>query len=185
MAEFLTIIHEVKDFAAWKPVYDADAPNRAAAGLTDVLLGRDSANPNLVGLIFGISDRAKAEAMMQSPKLRETMEHAGVIGAPKARIRQGAFTKMDSPNYLTLNSTVSSYDTFKNGYAMDAADRKNATLTDLGVLQAVDNPNDLLLIWAVGDVAKVSAFLSSPELAAHQAKNAGLVGAPEAHFWTA
>jgi hypothetical protein len=184
MAEFLTIIHEVKDFAAWKPVYDADAPNRAAAGLTDLLLGRNSANPNRVGLIFGITDRAKAETMMQSPKLRETMENAGVLGVPMTRFRQGVFTKKESPNYLTLNATVSSFDTFKNGYAMDVADRQNASLTDVGLLQAVENPNDLLLVWAVGDVAKANAFLSSPELAAHQTKNAGLVGKPDIHFWT-
>jgi hypothetical protein len=185
MTDFLTVVHEVKDFGAWKPIYDADAGNRAAAGLTDLMVVRGGANPNNVALMFGVSDRAKAQAMMQSPKLRETMEGAGVIGPPTARFRQGAFTKKDSANYLTINCTVSSFDTFKNGFAMDAADRKNASLTDLGVLQAVENPNDLLLVWAVGDVARATAFLNSPDLAAHQVKNAGLVGKPDAHFWKA
>src|SRR5688500_16359693 len=38
---YLLIRHRVADFATWKPVYDAHAPARAAAGLTDVDLLRE------------------------------------------------------------------------------------------------------------------------------------------------
>jgi hypothetical protein len=184
MAEFLTVRHEVKDFAAWKKVFDADATNRAAAGLTDLIVVREADNPNLVGLVFGVSDIAKAKAMSGSPQLKAEMERGGVIGAPIFRFLQGDLNIPDAKAYLTLVAKVSSFDTFRKGYAMDVADRKAATLTDLGVLQSVDDPNALFLIWAVGDVARATAFLNSPELAEHQAKNAGLVGAPEVHFWT-
>jgi hypothetical protein len=46
-----------------------------------------------------------------------------------------------------------------------------------------DDPNNLLLLWAVADVARATAFFDSPALAAHMVKNAGVVGAPERHFW--
>jgi hypothetical protein len=68
---------------------------------------------------------------------------------------------------------------------MDAADRKGAGLTDLAVLQLDDDPDNLLILWAVSDVARATAFFDSPALAAHMAKNAGVVGAPERHFWKA
>jgi hypothetical protein len=68
---------------------------------------------------------------------------------------------------------------------MDAADRTGAGLTDLAVLQLDDDKNNLLILWAVGDVARAAAFFDSPALAAHMAKNAGVVGAPERHFWKA
>jgi len=60
-----------------------------------------------------------------------------------------------------------------------------ASLTDLGVLQMNDDPNNLLLIWAVGDTARATAFFDSPALAAHMVKNAGVIGPPERHFWKA
>jgi hypothetical protein len=68
---------------------------------------------------------------------------------------------------------------------MDAADRKSASLTDLAVLQMDDDPNGLLLLWAVTDIARATAFFDSPALAVHMAKNAGVVGPPERHFWKA
>jgi hypothetical protein len=36
MANYLTVVHECKDYPSWKKAYDADAPNRAAAGLTEI-----------------------------------------------------------------------------------------------------------------------------------------------------
>ncbi|MBL8552622.1 MAG: hypothetical protein JNJ73_21725 [Hyphomonadaceae bacterium] len=184
MADYLTVIHEVKDFGAWKPVYDADAPNRAAAGLTDLMVVRHADNPNRVALLFGVSDRAKAKAMAESPQLREAMERAGVIGAPTVRLRHGDFTRKDSGTYLTINCSVEGIDKFRNGYAMDASDRRNATLEDLGLLQNVDDPNDVLLIWSVGNAERVKAFMSSPALAEHQKTHAGVTAIANASFWT-
>ena len=48
MANYLTVIHECKDYPTWKKAYDADAPNRAAAGLTDIHVLREHDNANLV-----------------------------------------------------------------------------------------------------------------------------------------
>ena len=48
MANYLTVIHECRDYPTWKKAYDADAPNRAAAGLTDIHVLREHANANLV-----------------------------------------------------------------------------------------------------------------------------------------
>jgi hypothetical protein len=45
MANFLTVIHECKDFQAWKRVYDAHASKRAEAGLTELHLLREYDNP--------------------------------------------------------------------------------------------------------------------------------------------
>jgi hypothetical protein len=183
MADFLTISHASKDFDAWKEAYDADAPTRATAGLTEVLLVRRTDDANTIGLIFGVADRAKAKAFMASDRLRQAMAGAGIVGAPEMTLRHGNHTPSEAPTFLALTCKISSIDTFRKGYAMDAAERKAASLTDLGVMQNVDDPNDLFLIWSVDDQAKANAFLSSPELAEHQTKNAGLVGKPDAHFW--
>lgn len=87
--------------------------------------------------------------------------------------------------YATMTLTVRDYGTALKAYAMDAADRKRAGLTDLAVLQLDDDPNNLLILWAASDVARATAFFESPALAAHMAKNAGVLGPPERHFWKA
>jgi hypothetical protein len=49
-----------------------------------------------------------------------------------------------------------------------------------------EDPNNLLLTWAVGDVARATAFFDSPAVAEYMmAKNAGVIGPPERHFWNA
>jgi hypothetical protein len=183
MTDFLTISHTSRDFTAWKKAYDADAANRALAGLTELLLVRRTDDANTIGLIFSLADRAKAKAFLTSDRLRQAMAGAGIVGVPEMTIRHGDYQPNTSSTFLALNCKVSSFDTFRAGYAMDAADRKAASLTDLGVMQNVDNPNDLFVIWAVGDPSRAHTFLNSPKLIEHQTKNAGLVGRPDAHFW--
>jgi hypothetical protein len=185
MANFATIVHECKDFAIWKKAYDVDAPKRKAAGLTELHVLREHANPNLLALMFGLSDVERAKAFASSPELASTMKAAGITGVPKVRFRHGDYTRASAANYATMTLTVRDYATALKAYSMDAADRKSASLTDVAVLQMDDDPNGLLLLWTVGDVARATAFFDSPGLAAHMAKNAGVVGPPERHFWKA
>lgn len=185
MANFLTVIHECKDYSVWKKAYDADAPNRAAAGLTEIHVLREHDNANLVALMFGVGDAGRAKAFAKSPDLAAAMRAAGIVGTPRVRFRHGEYSRGAGAKYATMTATVRDYATALKAYAMDAADRKNAGLTDLGVLQMDDDPNNLLLLWAVVDVARATAFFESPALAAHMAKNAGVVGPPERHFWNA
>lgn len=79
---YLLIRHRVADFATWKPVYDAHAPARTAAGLTDVDLLRDLDDPNQIVLLFEVSDLQKAREFVDSPSLRDAMSNAGVIDKP-------------------------------------------------------------------------------------------------------
>ena len=183
MANFLTVIHECKDYPTWRKAYDADAPTRAAAGLTEIHVLREHDNANLVALMFGVSDISRAKAFATSPDLAATVKAAGIIGTPRLRFRHGEYHHRTAANYATMTLTVRDYATALKAYAMDAADRKDAGLTDLAVLQHDDDKNNLVILWAVGDVARATAFFDSPALAAHMAKNAGVVGPPERHFW--
>jgi hypothetical protein len=185
MANFLTVIHECNDFTAWKKAFDAHAPQRAAAGLTEIHVLRELDKTNLVALMFLVSDVGRAKAFIASPDLASAMKAGGVVGTPKIRFRQGDYKRTAASNYATMTLAVRDYETSLKAYAMDAADRKAASLTDLGVLQLSDDPNNILILWTVSDIARATAFFDSPELAAHMVKNAGVIGAPERHFWQA
>ena len=135
--------------------------------------------------MFGVSDVGRAKAFTTSPDLAATMKAAGIIGTPRLRFRHGDYKRGSAANYATMTLTVRDYETALKAYAMDAADRKGAGLTDLAVLQLADDKNNLLILWGVSDVARATAFFDSPALAAHMAKNAGVVAPPERHFWKA
>ena len=185
MANYVTVIHECEDYPTWKKAYDAEAPKRAAAGLTELHVLREYDNANLIALMFGVADVGRAKAFVTSPDLAAAMKTAGIIGSPRVRFRYGNYNRVSAPMSATMTLTVRDYETALKAYAMDAADRKRAGLTDLAVLQLEDDPNSLLILWAVGDLARATEFFDSPALAAHMTKNAGVVAPPERHFWKA
>jgi hypothetical protein len=126
MANFVTVIHECRDYATWKTAYDSDAGNRAAAGLTDIHALRDQDNPNVLALVFGVSDMGRAKAFVAAPELAATMKAAGITGVPRIRFRQGDYTPAAADHFATMTLTVRDYAMARDAYAMDAGDRKTS-----------------------------------------------------------
>jgi uncharacterized protein YeaO (DUF488 family) len=85
MSGFLLAEHEVRDFSEWRKGYLSGLADRAAAGLTEVKVFRDNANPNVVSMLFAIENLAKAKALVESPGLKAHMESIGVVGPMSAR----------------------------------------------------------------------------------------------------
>ena len=82
--DFVEVSHKVKDFDAWLKVFDGEgAETRAKDGLYDGLLARGIDDPNLVYLVFKITDLSKAKAALDKPERQKTMKDAGVIGKPE------------------------------------------------------------------------------------------------------
>ena len=79
---YLIIRHRVTDFAAWKPHYDAHRAARDAAGLAEKELLHDVADPNHVVILFEVADLAKAQALVTSDSIRESMQKGGVAEKP-------------------------------------------------------------------------------------------------------
>jgi hypothetical protein len=82
MANYMLVRHKVRDFATWKPAYDAHGPKRAEAGLTEVHLLRGADDAEEVILLFRAVDLGRAKALAESTDLRETMTKAGVVDRP-------------------------------------------------------------------------------------------------------
>jgi len=77
------VTHKVKDFDTWVKAFDAEASMRPGFGLADAVLARGIDDPNLVYIVFAVTDMDKAKARMASPELKKIMMDAGVVGAPK------------------------------------------------------------------------------------------------------
>jgi hypothetical protein len=80
----LMVTHRVKDFDAWLKVYDAEGiTKRMEEGLIDRGMARSLDDPNMVALVFAISDMEKVKAVINSEAQKKLMTEAGVEGAPE------------------------------------------------------------------------------------------------------
>ena len=78
----LLVKHKVKDWDAWKKVFDDHKQARVDAGLTDRLVGYTIGDNHNVSLVFAVTDMAKAKAFINSKDLKDKMKEAGVEGPP-------------------------------------------------------------------------------------------------------
>jgi len=81
MASML-IQHTVKDYAAWRKVFDESATLRKSYGELSSQLYREAGNPNKVTVLNTWDSLANARKFTSSPELRAAMERAGVDGPP-------------------------------------------------------------------------------------------------------
>ena len=81
MASML-IQHQVKDFAAWKKVFDSALDMRKSNGEISAQVYRDANDPNKITTINKWISLESAQKFAHSPELKAAMETAGVVGAP-------------------------------------------------------------------------------------------------------
>jgi hypothetical protein len=73
---------EKREFDAWVKIFDSEGTARAANGLADITIGRSKDDPNMVHLVFGVTDMGKAKTWLANPELKKLMDDTGVVGAP-------------------------------------------------------------------------------------------------------
>lgn len=84
MSKYMLCLHEVADYAKWKPIFDSSKKLREENGLTkDVSVLREKKDKSEVVLLFEVNDMAKANAFSQSNAFKELMKKAGVISTPE------------------------------------------------------------------------------------------------------
>lgn len=73
---------KVKDYDAWKAVFNSDKQERMDAGITDRAINQNLNDPQMVSLVMAIADMKKAQDFMNSKELKHRMDSAGVVGPP-------------------------------------------------------------------------------------------------------
>jgi quinol monooxygenase YgiN len=72
------IQHRVKDYDAWRRVYDSVADMQKAGGVIAESVYRAEADPNTVLVFHQFTSMSQAHDFVASPKLRDAMQRAGV-----------------------------------------------------------------------------------------------------------
>jgi len=168
--------HAVADYAAWRPVYDADEARRTEAGMTGVTVYRGADDENMILMAGQTSDLEALNAMMESPELAEKMTDAGVAGKPEMWLGESLH---DGSGVTFLTHKVADYATWRPLYDADASRRAESGLQEMGIYRGADDQNMILIVWDVADGAVVKAMLESEDLAAKM-KEAGVMSKPEA-----
>ena len=78
----IIVRHKVKDYAKWRPLFDAHVEKQKAAGLTHPRIMRSADDENEIVIMFDEMDMKKAKAFATSADLKETMMKAGVVDQP-------------------------------------------------------------------------------------------------------
>ena len=76
------VMHKVKDWDAWKKVFDSHKQTRLDAGLLDRSVGYSMDDNHMVSAVFIVTDMAKAKAFIASKDIKDKMAEAGVEGPP-------------------------------------------------------------------------------------------------------
>ena len=182
--DVVDVIHSVKDYAAWRPVFDADSVNRKAAGMQTVAVGRDADDANRILIALQISDMAKAKAFAADPKLKAAMDKGGVTGKPDMQyyhiIR---LTGSAAEHWVVVNHKVKDFNAWLKVFDGEgAAKRASEGLVDRALGRGIDDSTMVHLVFGVTDMAKAKAAIFSDDKKKLM-ESAGVIGKPDIHFY--
>ena len=84
MASML-VQHHVKDYSAWKKVYDSVAGFRHSSGEVSDQVFHDASDPNKLSLLFKWDSLANAQKFAQSAELKAALNSCGASRGAKPR----------------------------------------------------------------------------------------------------
>jgi len=86
----IIVQHTVRDFDAWKAVFNEHEATRRRFGATGHELYRGFEDPNEVTVVSHFPSKEQAEAFAADPSLKEAMERGGVMSEPRITWAQEA-----------------------------------------------------------------------------------------------
>jgi heme-degrading monooxygenase HmoA len=87
----ITVIrHRVRDYDAWRKVYNSVGDMQKSGGVTEESVYQSKDDPNDVLVLHTFNSAEEAERFVASPELRDAMGRAGVEGAPRVEIFEEA-----------------------------------------------------------------------------------------------
>jgi hypothetical protein len=78
----IIVNHKVKDYAKWRPIYDADDKRRQTYGFKNARVYRAADDPNNIFIVADITDASQVLKMKDDPDLAAKMAEGGVISEP-------------------------------------------------------------------------------------------------------
>ena len=80
---YVAVQHKVRDYKAWRMVFDNFITTRKSAGEQSFKIWRTEEDPNDLNLLFQWDSSENARSFMTSTELQTAMQEAGVDERPK------------------------------------------------------------------------------------------------------
>ena len=84
------VLHHVKDYQAWRKVYDSVAPLQKEGGVIAESVYQAKGDPNNVLVLHRFATIEAAEAFFANPLLRDALQQGGVEGQPRIEFYEEA-----------------------------------------------------------------------------------------------
>ncbi len=179
------VTHKVKDYDAWKKVFDTDADARKAGGFLGHELMRDATNDKIVSVWLPGTDLAKAKAFATNPALKDKMKEGGVVGKPEVAFVNLVLLKSDPAktglSAALITATTKDFAAFKTAWEGGAAGLAAQGVVGYGLAQDADKPEIAHLYLQAEDLAKLKAYVDSKDTKKAW-KEAGVKGAAKTTF---
>jgi quinol monooxygenase YgiN len=180
------VIHEVKDYDAWKTHFDGHIDARKQAGAIGEGLMRGVDNDKQVVVYLPATDPEKLKAFSTSKELKDKMKEAGVKGKPTVLIFKDAGGKMAPPDKTGLYGAILQYNVkdfaaFKTALEGQESARATAGIIGYGLGQSVDKETTAYVYLQSDDAAKLKTYLDAKETKAAM-KDAGAKGQPKVNL---
>ncbi|HET7118201.1 MAG TPA: hypothetical protein VFI29_17015 [Hanamia sp.] len=179
------ITHTVKDYAKWRPIFDADSNNRKANGLETIVVGREIDHPNNIMTAYTVSDMQKAKDFGNSPSLKEKMKAAGVISKPDLEFFKVIRFNPNSheKQWVVITHKVKDFDAWLKVFdAEGSAKRASDGLVDVVLARGVEDSNLVHIVFDITDMAKAKASMNSADKKKLM-MSAGVEGTPKIEYF--
>ena len=158
--------HPIPSFDLWLSVFNAHDATRKANGLTVLRVGRNIDDSNMVMIRMKADDLNKAKEF--SKALKKDMQDAGRTVDPKVSyvtvIRDDS-SDTEIKERALVSYHVKDFDSWLKIYdEKGKATREPHGLIDRGLARGVEDPNTVYILFAVSNIKKARARLSSSEL---------------------
>jgi hypothetical protein len=161
------IKHKIRDYAAWKSVYDAHDSARLANGLHSFVIGRGVQDSMEILVAMKADDLEKAKAFAKDPGVKEKMKKGGVISAPEIsfiRVMWQDTVNVGSIPRVMSTFMIKDWDTWKKVFEEGKQERIENGSVDRQYGHDADDNHKISLVVALTDSAKARTYWSSDAL---------------------
>jgi hypothetical protein len=178
---------KVKNFDKWIMTNNEDDSLRKAYGITQVLVGRDLKDTNMVYVMSKIDDMDKAIAYSKLTNLKETSKQSGLVGSlgfSYAEMIRSDESPTESVNRLGVSHHVKDFAAWLKAFDAEghAATRAANGMVDRNIARSLIDSNIVYLTFVVTDLEKAKARMASDSVK-NIMKDAGVDSPPTIRWY--
>lgn len=176
------ITYVVKDYDAWKEIFDDQKPARKAAGIVAHTVLLHPKAKAKVTLMFAARDLDPLQAFLGDEEQKKAMEQAGVKGKPTvyvlSLVDDQTNQELSGMYSAVVKLKVADFDTWKEAFDARADARDQADLYGHAIATLADDDSTVFVYLQAREQAPLDKYLASKDFKEAMSA-AGAKGAPE------